>query len=205
MGYCRLLSVLLVLVFLPLLSHAQKAQVQLEQRKKGLYREMNVTEGLLKDAQKSKTASMQSLILLDKQVANRQQVINTIETQLDLLDQSITTATRQIDSLDRTLRRFRTEYAEMVRQAYLTENSYSRLLFLFSANDINDAYQRMKYLQYYRDHRKNQLVRIAGAQELIWPTNWCGSTKKKMSKASCWAMRCKSAAGCNASGQAKMK
>lgn len=140
---------------------------ELETRKKQLYREIDATQRLLKNTQNSKSASLNEMILLERKVSIREQVINNIEGELSLLDQNIANTARQLDSLNNQLNMLKNAYAHSVRQTYLAQNNYSRLLFLFSAKSFNNAYRRIKYMQYYRQHRKNQMVDIEKTQQKL--------------------------------------
>lgn len=161
-----LLLLLATMIALPALAQKAKRQ-QLDLEKKQLYQEISTAQKILQNTQRSKAVSMNDLMILQNQVQSREQIISNIEQEITLLDQSITDATQKIDSLDRTLVVLKQEYADMVRQAYLTESTYNRLLFLFAAKDMNDAYKRIKYMEYYRDHRKKQLTQIAQSQQLL--------------------------------------
>ena len=59
------------------------------------------------------------------------------------------------------------EYARIIYHAWKTRNSYDRLLFIFSAEDFNQAYRRLKYFQQYTDYRKKQADLIIEAQNDI--------------------------------------
>lgn len=166
----KCLSVLLFCcgTIFPVSLYAQKAKrQQLDQEKKSLYKEVATAQKLLQATQRNKAASTEGLLILQRQIGSRESIIGNIEQEITLLDISITDATQKIDSLDRTLKILKEEYADMVRQAYLTESTYNRLMFLFSAKDVNDAYKRIKYMEYYRDHRKKQLSLITSSQQLL--------------------------------------
>ncbi len=132
----------------------------LEQQKKQLTKDISLTRQLLKNTQSNRAISLNDLKLLQKQVQNREKMIQTVQKQLDLVNVDIIETDYQIDSLSTVLEEMRGEYAELIRHAYLSNNAYNRLLFLFSADSFNEAYQRLKYLQYYTDHRKNQVAQI---------------------------------------------
>lgn len=137
-----------------------QSKKELETRKKQLYKDIDAAQKLLRNTQKNKAASLNELILLERKVNSREQVINNIEGELSFLEQNVAKTARQIDSLENKLQALREGYAQSVRQSYLTQNNYSRLLFLFSAKSFNDAYKRIKYMQYYRQHRKDQVADI---------------------------------------------
>lgn len=137
-----------------------QSKKELETRKKQLYNDINAAQKLLQNTQKNKAASLNELILLERKVNSREQIIYNIEGELSFLEENIARTARQIDSLENRLQALREGYAQSVRQSYLTQNNYNRLLFLFSAKSFNDAYKRIKYMQYYREHRKNQVADI---------------------------------------------
>jgi septal ring factor EnvC (AmiA/AmiB activator) len=63
-------------------------------------------------------------------------------------------------------------YAQMLYFAYKNQSAYSRLTFIFSATDFNQAYKRMKYMQQLSAYRLHQ-------RDLIQQTQADLSTKKK--------------------------
>ncbi|MEZ4888951.1 MAG: peptidoglycan DD-metalloendopeptidase family protein [Chitinophagales bacterium] len=132
----------------------------LEKQKTQLAKDIALTRKLLKNTQNNQTLSINDLKLLQQQVHNREKMIHTVQQQLDILNISLTETDYQIDSVSTVLEELRDEYAELIRHAYLSNNAYNRLLFLFSADSFNEAYQRLKYLQYYTSHRKNQVGQI---------------------------------------------
>lgn len=132
----------------------------LERQKTQLAKDISLTQQLLKNTQNNRTISLNDLKLLQKQVQNREKMIQTVQLQLDILNESITETDYRIDSLSTVLEEIKGEYAELIRHAYLSNNAYNRLLFLFSSDSFNEAYQRLKYLQYYTSHRKNQVNQI---------------------------------------------
>ncbi len=143
-----------------LISLLAQEKKNLEQEKIQLAKDISLTRQLLKNTQNNRTLSLNDLKLLQKQVQNREKMIQTVQQQLDLLNVSITETDYQIDSLSTVLEGIKGEYAELIRHAYLSNNAYNRLLFLFSSDSFNEAYKRLKYLQYYTSHRKNQVGQI---------------------------------------------
>lgn len=162
------------------LAWGQQSKAALETRRKLLYRELDVAQKLLRSTQSDKAASVNDIVLLDKKIDTRTEIINDMATELEVLDISISNNTGKIDSLGAKIKQLKEDYARMVRQTYLSQNTYSRLLFLFSAKDFNDAYSRLKYLQYYREYRKNQLDAIeAGRHELLEKSAKLNEEKKE--------------------------
>lgn len=133
---------------------------ELEQEKKDLYKEIETAQKLLKNTQNTKNQSLQSLKVIQQQLQSRKQVIQTITQQTRLIQQKIDTINLQVTHWETRLQTLKNEYAQMIQQSYLTQTAYNRLLFLFSANSLNDAYRRLKFLQYHTQFRKSQLNQI---------------------------------------------
>lgn len=55
----------------------------------------------------------------------------------------------------------------MLYYAYKSQNSYSRLMFIFSADDFNQAWKRMKYLRLLSDYRVQQRNMIVQVQDSL--------------------------------------
>lgn len=55
----------------------------------------------------------------------------------------------------------------MIYYVYRTMNGYSKLMFIFSARDFNQGYQRLKYYQQYASYRRRQVERIESTQLAI--------------------------------------
>ncbi len=175
-GLCLLLSGTVWVSF------AQQSKAALETRRKLLYRELEVAQTLLRNTQSDKAASVNDIVLLDKKIDTRTEIIDGIANELDVLGTSIGDNSTKIDSLSIKIEQLKSDYAQMVRQTYLSQNTHSKLLFLFSAKDFNDAYSRLKYLQYYRNYRTNQLVDIeAGRHELLEKLAALNDEKKEKS------------------------
>jgi len=144
-----------------------KSKTELQKKRRQLYQEMDVAKDILRNTRSEKEASLNTLILLEKKIQNREQIISNIADNLDLIDERIADIEFQIDSLQNTLETLKEDYAQSVKNAYLNRNDYNKLLFLFSAQSVNDAFRRMKYLDYYRRYRQNQLAQIHTAQDTL--------------------------------------
>jgi septal ring factor EnvC (AmiA/AmiB activator) len=150
---------------------AQKAskssRIELQNKRKALYEDMNNTKDILRTTRSERNASLNELILVEKKINNRNQIISNLAEHIDLLDNRIADIEFQIDSLGIALEELQEDYAKSARNAYINRSDYNKLLFLFSAKNVNDAYRRMKYLDYYRQYRKNQVLNIYSTNETL--------------------------------------
>ena len=144
-GRIRTLIVLVLLFFAyPVLGQNKK---DLEKKKEQLRKDIESTNKLLSQTKKNKSASYSHLITLNKKISYRSELIKTIHDEITGLDYSISSINGHIDSLESRMAELQKQYGRMLYFAYKNQSSYSRLSFLFSARDFNQAYKRMKYLQ----------------------------------------------------------
>lgn len=129
---------------------------ELQAKKQKLLKEINYTSELIEKTKKSRSSSMDELVKLNKKIEARAEVISTIQEEIKLLDKKIEKNKNIIASLESDLQELREEYAKMLFYTYKNRSSYNRLLFLFSSEDFNQAYKRLKYLQQYTSYRKRQ-------------------------------------------------
>jgi len=162
----------LLIVFFMLSTASGQAQTaknreKLLQTKKQLEQEIRTTNALLEKTRKNKQSSLEKLQILAKQIRSRQALINTINLQLNDMQVQITAENLQIERMSRQLRDLRAEYARMIYYAYHTMNGHNKLMFIFSARDFNQAYQRMKYYQQYAAYRRTQAAKIESTKRAI--------------------------------------
>ena len=162
--------VLLTLLFGLVLLHpavAQDSKKKLEQQKAKIEEEIQYTNKLLDQTQKNKKVTIEQLVMINKQITKREQLIGSISYEISNLDKQIENTADTIKQLNQTIQKLKDEYARMIYFAQKNQGSYSRLMFIFSAKDFNQAYQRTKYFQQYSSYRQNQVRVIKENQEVL--------------------------------------
>ncbi len=158
-------SLFFVCYFLVLaLSGFGQTAKELEEKKKRLQDDIKYTNKLLDETENSKKSSLNQLRLLNTKIEMRQELIKTIAKEVKLIDKQINQTNSVVGSLENDLKKLKAEYAQMIYFAWKNQNSYSRLMFIFSSKDFNQAYLRLKYIQQYSDYRKKQAKIIKETQ-----------------------------------------
>jgi septal ring factor EnvC (AmiA/AmiB activator) len=80
------------------------------------------------------------------------------------LDNQINQNTKTVINLQSQLNQLKKEYAGMLRFEQRNQSAYSKLMFVFAAENFNQAYKRLKYLQQFTQYRKKQAHYIQGTQ-----------------------------------------
>lgn len=140
------------------------SRADLEKRRASLMNEISETQKLLSETTKDKTATLSQLRAINAKLKARQDLINTINSELGHIDKNINLTAQEIEVLNKNLNTFKMQYAQSVRYAYKNRETQSVLAFLFSAKNFNDVAVRMQYLKKYRDYRKVQADKIRKTQ-----------------------------------------
>ncbi|MBN2667591.1 MAG: peptidoglycan DD-metalloendopeptidase family protein [Bacteroidales bacterium] len=155
-----------IFIFLTGISFAQN-QTELEKKKQQTQKDINYTNKLLQETQQNKKNTYNQLLLIDKKISLRQELLNNIIAEQNQLKIEIKDNNDVIESLEADLVKIKSEYAEMLRFAYKHRNKNDIILFVFSAESFNQAYKRMKYVQQYSEYRKKQVKVIKATQEVL--------------------------------------
>lgn len=145
-------------------SLAAQSRKELENKRKQLLVEIEQTSILLEQAKKNKSLTLERYVALQTQIRNRQQLVNTLNQEIQFTEASMARASEVLEALARDVERLKQEYATMIRIAYRHKLSNSFLLFLFSADSVNDAFRRWQYIKQYDKYRKKQARLIIDTQ-----------------------------------------
>ncbi|NBG65074.1 peptidoglycan DD-metalloendopeptidase family protein [Cryomorphaceae bacterium S-15] len=147
----------------PIILMAQ-GKSELQQKKKELQKEIIYTNKLLDETAENKKASISQLLQLSKKISAREELIQTMNQEIVLIDKSIDSNQVVLDSLTNTMKLLKDEYAKILQSAYKNRSAYDQLMFVFSSEDFNQAFKRLKYLQQFTRYRKNQVLKIEFTQ-----------------------------------------
>jgi septal ring factor EnvC (AmiA/AmiB activator) len=98
--------------------------------------------------------------MIQSKIKKRYAVINNINDQVKLIDNSIFTNNREIFRLKKQLDTLKGQYANTIVYAYQNRSNYDMINFIFSATSFNDAVRRVSYLKSYRSYREDQVASI---------------------------------------------
>lgn len=148
---------LFILLFIATSAYQQQpTKADLEKKKEKLLKEINSLQSELDKTKKDKNATIQQVSAIKKKIAAREELINTYTTQVDLLSRNIIETSKNISAENSRLKQLQDNYARMVYYTYKHHSSYDVLMFVFSAENFNDAVQRIKYIRRYNTYKKLQ-------------------------------------------------
>jgi len=135
-------------------------QKDLEQKKKKINEEINEINEMLNTTKANKKNSLGNLLTLNMRLDKRKELIAAINAEIVQLNKKINLTEGEINSLKANLDKLKSEYARMILSAQRQQDTYSRLMFIFSSTSFNQALMRIKYLQQYSVYRKNKRMKL---------------------------------------------
>lgn len=125
---------------------AQSSLTGLKRKRLELEKEIKFTNQLISKVGRNKKNTLYSLTLISNKIIRRQELAATLKKEVFLLSDSISSLNIGVKKLNIRLVNLKDEYGRIAYYVYKNDNAYTRLIFLFSARDINQAYQRLRYL-----------------------------------------------------------
>ncbi len=140
----------------------------LEKQRQRIEEKISYTKSLIKKTTSSKRKTQSELSLINKQISLRKQLISNYNQDIQASNVAINKINNQISVMENDISSLKDEYGDMLYHAYTNKNSYSKLMYIFAAEDFNLAFKRLKYMQQYTEVRKQQAESIKLAQlELV--------------------------------------
>ena len=157
MKHPRLL-VLLLAVCLGLTSLAQtnKKIEDLKSQRGQLQEQIKRSESLLLSTQKDVKSQLGDLALINSQLEERRKYIRAMELEMSALDADILKQEKQLKQLQADLKQKQQKYAQSVRYLRKNRSIEEKLMFIFSAEDLNQMYRRLRYVTQYADYQRLQ-------------------------------------------------
>lgn len=169
-GILPIIKISLVCIVLSV-SLSLQAQTQdknaLQNKYNKLQDEIKDAEELLDNTKQKKENSLNELKLLNRKIDMREQVINNIAAQVDGVNAELTTTNKAITAMQADIVELKSQYAKMVYYTYVNDQDYKPLHFIFSAESINDAFQRVHYVRSFHGYRKDQIGAIEEISESL--------------------------------------
>jgi septal ring factor EnvC (AmiA/AmiB activator) len=139
----------------------------LEAKKKDLQSQIELTDKLLKETRRTKTLSLSQLVAINQKIEARESLISEINAEIVELEKQIADNNILVTQQDTEIAQLKRDYARMIVFAYRNQDAYQRMMFIFSADNFNMAFLRMRYLQQIGEGRKQQAEKIADRQQVL--------------------------------------
>ncbi len=159
--------------------YAQKTVKQLEKERKQLEQELAQTSKMLKQTKKNETATVNKINLLNNDIKIRKRLINGLNSEISALDNQMQQLGKEKNRLQSELDSLKADYAELVRKTHYADMQNQPLLFVLSAQDFQQMYRRIRYMQEFAAYRKAQVGAIEKTQADIDVKNQALQTNRE--------------------------
>ena len=99
---------------------------------------------------------MENLMILDQEIAQKRRVVDTIRNDIDQLTSYIGLLDRQLIILQEELEERRTRYMKSLRYMHRHRSAQDQLMFVFSADNFNQMYRRLRFSREYAAYQRAQ-------------------------------------------------
>lgn len=144
-----------------------QSRKDLEEKRKKILRDIETTQRMIKKTAQTKEATYDRYIALQSQIQSREALIQTLEAEILAAEEGISRNQLVISSLSNDVARMRTEYGKTVRSAFRRKTLSSPLLYILSAESLNQAFRRWLFMRKYDERRKEQAEAIRFTQEML--------------------------------------
>ncbi len=136
---------------------AQPGSQRLKNEQKALEQQISTTKTLLEKSKKNTRLSLEEVNLIERQVEYREQLLRNIDNQIRSSELKIEQKEGRIQELNAEIERLKTQYAQLLLYAYKKRNKYGDLMFIFSANTVEEALKRKLYLEKLAEIQQKQM------------------------------------------------
>ena len=171
---CSVIFIFFSFIIPSILFSQNNEKKNLQDKKSKLQNEIKLTNSLLNKAKKQRTQSVTMLNTLNRQIQSRQEIIHTLNIEVNLakiqiekLKNEIQTTKQSLVKQRELLDTLKSEYSLMIRDAYFNRNAHKKLAFVFSSQNYNQAFKRLRYLQEYSLFRQNQAKEILVVEQQL--------------------------------------
>ncbi|MBP3553517.1 MAG: hypothetical protein J6K05_10195 [Bacteroidaceae bacterium] len=153
MKHPKLLLLLLLAVCCcqPSLAQTNRKIEELKSQRGQLQEQIKQSESLLLSTNKDVKSQLGDLALINSQLEERRKFIKAIESEMAALDADILRQEKQLKQLQADLKQKQDKYAQSVRYLRKSRSIEDKLMFVFSAENFNQMYRRLRYVTEYAD------------------------------------------------------
>jgi murein hydrolase activator len=160
-------TLLLALIIFAIAQVSAQNKSELESKRKKLSTEIKQINKELGRTAKNRQATYDHYVTLQSQIKKREELITTINTEVVALDDIVLRNTTVIASLSRDIADRQEEYGRLMRSALRFKTLTNPLLYILSAQSLNQAYQRWVFLRKYDQYRRQQSEAISFTRSML--------------------------------------
>ena len=149
-------------------SAKQPTTVQaLEKQRKQIQQQIREQERRLASSQQDVKKRLQTLMMLNSEIAGKRRTIDTIRHDISNLDQEIEELNIQLDELQKMLADCKQRYVKSMRYMHRNRSAQSQMMFIFGADNFAQMFRRMRFMREYAAYQHVQGDEVKAQQEEV--------------------------------------
>ena len=144
---------------------------ELEKRKNDNIEKIKYSRQLLEKTKESKNYSVNQVLIIEKGIKYRERLIINLQEEITKAEKQILRINEAIIDNKKEQERLKNEYALLVKKSYRNLEDEYAMMYILSSEDINQAYQRIKYINYLNDYRKETIDEIGNLNDSLFTLN----------------------------------
>lgn len=164
-GSKPILVILFVLVLgLTLMGQDRK---QLEKKKKQTEEQIKLTQRILKQTGKEKQDNLYALSVLSNLIKAREKLIYTLTRQVHQVQEALQNKEQELLYLEEKIKIEKQNLAKLIVNTYKTRESFAEWMFVFSAENVFQGLNRVRFLQRINSEQDRLIASIQDKQEQV--------------------------------------
>jgi septal ring factor EnvC (AmiA/AmiB activator) len=152
----RIYSRLLILVLLFFFENGYtQSKKDLEKQKASNLEKLKLSRELLEKTREKKKNSSYQVQLINKKIEYRNNLVSTYQNEIKYLENQVHELSDLLKENEAILDQLKEQYAEIIRKTYRNLEDDYVMMYLLSSEDINQGYERLKYIKYINQYRQN--------------------------------------------------
>jgi murein hydrolase activator len=137
-------------------------RAELERMKQEAIQELEIAKELLDKTRSQRTKTIKHVSLINKGIESREEIIKSISREIEWMDNEIIELEREIGRLEQEVKQGREEYARIIYSIYKNHTEEEKFMYLFASENLNQFYQRLKYMKYLKEYREEKVQELEG-------------------------------------------
>lgn len=151
-----LLTACLFVLITSVSAQSNKLIRELESKRGLLQKQIAESESLLRSTKKDVGSQLNGLAALTGQIAERRRYIAAINNDVESINREVGKLDRELRRLQRDLKDKRRKYESSVQYLYKNKSIEEKLMFIFSAENLEQTYRRLRYVREYATYQRLQ-------------------------------------------------
>ena len=121
-----------------------------------LQKQISESQHLLSSTKKDVKSQLANLALINGKISAQQHYVSAIQTEVDTLAYNLKVLDRQLLQLEQELAECKRKFTRSVMYMYRNRQTQNKLMFVFSAENFQQMYRRLRYVQEYARYQRAQ-------------------------------------------------